>query len=265
MTLPSNMRVFAWKTVYVVVWFLMGKPILIELSGRRFGKWTVIACAGKTPPSHIYHWHCVCDCGTEGIPSGGDLRSGKSTRCRSCHITALHAARITHGKSGTRLHGIWKNMRRRCLNPADKRFSDYGARGITLCPEWHEFPPFETWAMATGCRDDLTIERVDNDIGYSPDNCTWATKKAQQANRRITKKSPDGVPWVEVAVSNGVPATTYYSRIREGWPHENAATAPPRTPHPLSAPPAGWSKTPLVVGVRGRVVRKRPSLDAGAA
>ncbi len=82
-------------------------------------------------------------------------------------------------------------MKKRCYNPAYKIYKDYGGRGITVCAEWlHDFVAFRDWALSHGYQDDLTIDRIDNDKGYSPDNCHWATMKEQRVNQRPrTKKN----------------------------------------------------------------------------
>ena len=163
-----------------------------DLTGRRYGRLTVISERGRRKDRHIL-WRCLCDCGNETVVSGTDLRRG---RAQSCGCLQREKAAIspamtlrTHGQSKTRLYHTWYGMRYRCNSTNSKDFPNYGGRGITICDEWrNDFAAFRDWAMSNGYRDDLTIDRIDNDKGYSPDNCRWATIAEQNRNKRTHKK-----------------------------------------------------------------------------
>lgn len=136
-----------------------------------------------------------------------------------------------HGKKKTRLYRIWLNMKNRCHNPRTPRFKDYGGRGITVCDEWKDnFQAFYDWAMANGYSDDLTIDRKDNDKGYSPDNCRWTTNLIQGNNSRHNHtvtyqgKTQSLSDWARTL---GVSFHLLSNRINHyGWSVERAFTTP---------------------------------------
>lgn len=215
-----------WISVVVVVLYVMAKnPRLIDMSGRRCGKWSVLRQNGNHPRGGAL-WLCRCDCGTERGVSGSDLRSGKSVSCGCEGAIKIGALNRTHAKSGTRLHRTWKNIRKRCLNANDPGFNLYGGRGISICPEWDDFSAFESWALTSGYRDDLSIERLDVDGDYTPSNCVWATSQVQNENRRFVSKAPSGRLWVHIARDNGITDSAYRSRLNDGWERHQAATWP---------------------------------------
>lgn len=206
-------------------------PRRIDIEGQRFGRWTVGKQAGNVKGGGAL-WHATCDCGEVRVVIGADVRKGKSVSC-GCYKAEVTGERYrTHGEAhASRLHRIWINMRRRCLAPTNPSYKNYGGRGITICAEWSRYETFRDWALAHGYSDALSIERVDVNGNYCPENCTWADAKTQSRNRRFVKRAPDGTPWPAIAEANGIPPRTYNTRVGMGWPHEEAATWPYRTYH----------------------------------
>ena len=155
---------------------------LIDLTGQRFGRLTVIKRNGSI--DHHAAWKCICDCGKVTTVNGKWLRSGKTTSCGCYHNELLAKRSTTHGMSKTRLYRIWHDMKNRCFYEKDKKYSYYGGRGITICNEWKDnFEKFKAWAVANGYKENLTIDRINNNGNYDPSNCRWVTMKEQCKNR----------------------------------------------------------------------------------
>lgn len=127
----------------------------------------------------------------------------------------------THGLRYTRLYNIWSNMKSRCNNPKHTYYKNYGGRGITICQEWqNDFQSFYNWAMANGYREKLTIDRIDTNGNYEPSNCQWASRKAQQNNRRynhIITYNGESHSISEWSRITGINKGALYSRIYRGW------------------------------------------------
>lgn len=157
-----------------------------NLRGQRFGRLVAREPVAKSG-GHIL-WLCDCDCGLDAIVSSDTLIRGasKSCGCLNHEVQLSGINRTTHGQTGTRLYRIWKKMKSRCHNPNDPDYQKYyGSRGITVCPEWRDsFQAFHDWAIGAGYADTLSLDRIDNDKGYSPENCRWATAEEQRHNQR---------------------------------------------------------------------------------
>ena len=192
---------------------------MIPMIGKRFGRLTVIAEGGRTKSGNA-RWVCKCDCGNVSVVSGSYLRSGHTKSCGCISRENVTVRNTTHGKRNTRLYRIWHGMKSRCYFCKNPNFCDYGARGITVCDEWkNSFRAFYDWAMANGYADNLTIDRKDNDKGYSPENCRWITNKEQQNNKRNnTPIEIDGVTMnlTQWARASGLKQTTISERYKKG-------------------------------------------------
>lgn len=154
-------------------------PPLIDITGKKFGRLTVIERADKG------RWHCKCDCGNETFTSGYQLRKGIAKSC-GCYQKEISGEKHrTHGYTKTRLYRIYYKMKERCYRPTNDNYKYYGGLGITICDEWlHSFETFKNWALSHGYNDNLTIDRINNELGYMPSNCRWITIQEQQRNRR---------------------------------------------------------------------------------
>lgn len=172
----------------------------IDVIGERYGRLVVLRevepyIDGKGHKIRLME--CQCDCGNKAIVRLPQLRSGGTQSCGCLHKEIFGDIKRTHGLSGTktgRLYPLWKSIRYRCNCPSCKSYKNYGGRGIKVCPEWDDFQNFYKWALENGYtqeklpsgRNKLTIDRIDNDGDYSPDNCRFVTDKVQALNKRDT-------------------------------------------------------------------------------
>lgn len=159
-------------------------PAFKDITGQRFGRWTVIALHAKPSrikPTHNSLWLCVCDCGNKSIVDSTFLRLGKSQSC-GCLKTERHTKHGHAGSHPTATYHSWTGMWQRCTNPDNPGYSNWGGRGIKVCERWRSFENFlaDMGTKPSG----YTIERIDNDGNYEPGNCTWIPKSEQWKNKR---------------------------------------------------------------------------------
>ena len=157
--------------------------------GTRFGQLTVIS-PFESDLNGLSRWVCKCDCGNETVAYGTNLKRGLTTSCGCKRKEVTREEKTTHGMYGTPLYHSWSGMLQRCKNSNDKLYYRYGGRGITVCEEWNDFENFYQWAIKNNYKPGLTIDRINNDDGYYPENCRWTDRITQgnntSLNRRIT-------------------------------------------------------------------------------
>ena len=157
-----------------------------RLIGERFGRLTVYDFSHINDKGDVF-WECICDCGQTVTVCGGSLTSGNTKSC-GCYNRELTIERFTkHGHSYERLYNIWNGMIFRCENYKSTEYDAYGGRGISVCEEWKDFVRFFDWAMNNGYDDNLTLDRINNDGDYCPDNCRWVDLITQANNRRTSR------------------------------------------------------------------------------
>lgn len=161
----------------------------VDIVGEKFGRLTVVKFIPK-PERADYRrqWLCRCECGNLVEVNGSKLRSGHTRSCGCLEREFIANVNKKYKYRDLRLYRIWKAIQQRCSDKNGREYHNYGGRGIRVCDEWTDesngFERFYEWAMSNGYNKDLTIDRVDVNAGYSPDNCRWITNKKQQNNRR---------------------------------------------------------------------------------
>ena len=156
-----------------------------DLTGKRFGRLTVLRRAPNYSTSPTTRWYCLCDCGKETIATLPMLKNGKALSCGCYGRERVKEVVTKHGGRNTRLYHIWSMMKQRTDNPKHTAYKNYGGRGIEVCKEWHDdFQSFREWAYSAGYSDNLSIDRIDNDGNYEPKNCRWVNTVDQNRNQR---------------------------------------------------------------------------------
>lgn len=207
--------------------------------GLKLGRWTLVSKLPKRKLTEQQRWKCVCECGVEGTVYQGNLISGKSKSCGCLRVEVTSAIGKVTGKryeGHGRTHGmrksaeyrIWTLMKNRTTNVNSENYPNYGGRGITLDPRWESFENFFA-DMGARPNDSLSLERVDNSLGYSKHNCVWATKTTQARNTRTNRR----ITWQgetkclsEWAEQLGINYKTMHTRLSNGWSVQRAFTTP---------------------------------------
>jgi hypothetical protein len=201
----------------------------IDISGRRFGFLVAKHPIQRVPGTKKeLYWLCRCDCGNEKKVPSRALFSGKSKSC-GCMSKALASESIKkHGQYKSREYGSWCAMKQRCLNPDSKHFRRYGERGIGICNQWID--SFEQFLADMGRRPkDTTLERIDNNQGYFPENCMWASRRQQQNNtsrNRVISAFGESMTVTMWSRKIGIPLSCLVSRVHRGWDADRALTQP---------------------------------------
>lgn len=199
-----------------------------NITGQTFGRLTAIALAPKKNKVRSANWFCRCACGNTTTVLGIFLRYGHIRSCGCLNVVQRIHGQASKGKE-TKAYKAWSSMRERCLQPSHPAWKWYGGRGITICDRWNEFKRFyeDMGDPAPG----MSLDRIDNDKGYGPENCRWATWHEQARNRSNNKiltwnnKTKSVTEW---AIETGINRTILFRRLNEGWSVERTLTQKPR-------------------------------------
>lgn len=195
----------------------------LYLAGKIVGSLTVLKEVGKNRFGE-YMWECLCVCGSTSIMRGTVLKRHRVKFCAKCRNANNRKASSSHGLSKTRIYSIWCGVKKRCYNPSEEAYKNYGGRGIIMCKRWQIFENFYQDMYPT-YMDDLTLDRINNNGNYTPRNCRWATHKQQAKNTRksvfltLEGTEKNVIDWAEL--SDTKPAIIL-SRIRRGWEIQDA-------------------------------------------
>lgn len=198
-------------------------PTLNDLTGRQFTRWTVIERGPNL--GRRARWLCRCDCGKTELVSASNLAQGKSRSCGCLHIDTI----TTHSRTGTPEHRAWTAMKSRCYTKSNIGYPYYGGRGIVVCDRW--LHSFENFLADMGLKPGLeySLDRIDSNGNYSPNNCRWAIRTTQDNNRRTSRfltwngKTQTVAQWGKEV---GLSRTTILNRLDWGWPVEDALSWP---------------------------------------
>ena len=193
-----------------------------NLKGRKFNKLQVIDFYGNKKGRT--YWQCKCDCGKVCILEAYKIKSGHTKSCGCLGVEnkkTLYKYSIKHKKMDTKLYRVWQNMKRRCYTASSNSYKNYGARGIKVCKEWsQDFISFYNWAMANGYKENLTIDRINVNGNYEPNNCRWATMEEQANNKRnnvFINYNGEKLSINQWSKKTGIKRETIYWRLQHGF------------------------------------------------
>lgn len=200
-----------------------------DLTGEKIGRLTVIKRVENNKANNA-QWLCQCECGKEIITTTANLKRRHSKSCgclRKEHTSGINNNFYKHGMYNTKLYQTWHNMKQRCFNKNSSHYKNYGGRGIKVCDEWLEFMNFYNWAMSNEYSEGLTIDRIDVNGNYEPDNCRWVDNKTQCNNKRnnhlitYNGKTHTMMEWSRLL---NIKYDVLRFRLKRGWDIEKALT-----------------------------------------
>lgn len=208
---------------------------IINLAGLKFGRLTVIKKVKNNKKGNS-QWLCRCDCGNEIIVFSNNLCRGNTKSCGCLRKDNAKILFTKHNNCNSRLYVVWRDMKRRCTNPHAKDFINYGANGIKVCKDWNSFQNFYKWAMENGYDENAkkgkcTLDRINNNGNYEPNNCRWVTVKEQANNRKtnhfitINNETHTIAEWAEIY---NIKSYIISNRIRRNWNEIEAVITPLR-------------------------------------
>lgn len=239
-----------------------------DISGKKFNMLTVIEPVrimdNRNRKNGTIKWNCLCECGNTTILTKYLITSGtvKSCGCYKTQKMKNGELHLKHGYAKTRIYRIWNLMKERCKNKNNPSFMNYGGRGITLCKEWESFDPFCKWAMSHGYSDKLSIDRIDVNGDYCPENCRWATAKEQSRNKRTNREIEyNGKTMLLKDWANelNISSSTILSRISKGLPIEKILSRekPKYKKITYNGKTMGWKDWEKEVGISRKVISSR--------
>lgn len=202
----------------------------LDLTNKKFNRLTALERVSNQGQKVM--WKCKCDCGNIAYVSASNLTCNRTKSCGCLKDEKLIQRSTTHNQRHTKLYEVWKSIKQRCFNPNNISYKNYGARGITICDDWkNNFQSFFNWSMQNGYTTNLSIDRIDNNGNYCPENCRWTDRHTQsnntRSNRYITynNQTKTLADWVKTTnLSYGC----VFSRIQKGWSIDKALNTPSR-------------------------------------